>query len=172
MRRSRPDLVARNKARANPDLPYRKWPVEHRTWRNIISRCHREQDKDYPRYGGRGITVCERWRESFEAFLSDMGPRPSDRHSIDRLDNNGPYAPDNCAWNLMREQSRNRRNSTLITFNGETKNIVDWAASAGLCRVLIKHRLRAGWSVQDALTRPADRSANGRWTPARKRRAK
>jgi hypothetical protein len=90
---------------------------EYRAWQAIIGRC---SDFDDPRYGGRGISVCQRWKESFEAFLEDMGPRPSPKHSIDRFpDNNGNYEPGNCRWATAREQSQNRRSNVYAEFKGE-----------------------------------------------------
>lgn len=100
---------------------------EYRAWTGMRSRCDCSTNQDYADYGGRGIYVCERWKESFTNFLEDMGPRPSPKHSLDRIDNDGPYSPENCHWADKRQQSENRRNSHLITYDGRTKTIKGWA---------------------------------------------
>lgn len=129
---------------------------EHNTWLNIKSRCSlRRRLPIYKDYWGRGISVCERWLESFENFYSDMGPRPSKHHSIDRIDNNGNYEPGNCRWATTKEQSVNRRNNHYIEFNGQRKTITQWSMLLVNGRQnSIKERLNRGWSIEDALTKP------------------
>lgn len=100
---------------------------EHRAWLSIIDRCYREKNKSYKDYGGRGIIVCERWLNSFENFIADMGKKPTPKHSIDRIDVNGNYEPNNCKWKTIKEQQNNRRNNHWIEHLGETKTIAQWA---------------------------------------------
>lgn len=159
---SRPDLAERNRLRDNPDAPPRKWRNEYNVWKSMIARCHLVTCKDYARYGARGITVCQRWRDSFEAFVADMGLRPSLRYSIERGNNDGNYELSNCSWKLPVDQARNRRNNHRIEFRGENLTLAEWSQRSGIGRVLISHRIRAGWTIEEALTKPADRSANSR----------
>lgn len=104
----------------------RKKTAELSCWQKIKERCYNINDKSYAIYGGRGITVDDRWRESFEIFLRDMGSRPSNEHSIERKDVNGPYSKDNCVWATKYEQARNTRRNVHITLDGEHKIIGDW----------------------------------------------
>jgi hypothetical protein len=125
---------------------------EHRAWLNMLERCRNERHPGYPYYGGRGIVVCSRWRDSFEAFLTDMGERPSPDLSIDRIDNDGNYEPGNCRWGTKKQQMRNRRNNCSLTYAGETLTIGEWTERLGVSHGTIRWRLKKGWSVERALT--------------------
>ena len=94
---------------------------EHRAWLHIKGRCHCPRDKSYANYGGRGITVCDRWRHSFENFLVDVGERPTRFHSIDRIDTNGHYEPGNVRWAVKVVQARNTRRNRVVEFRGTTR---------------------------------------------------
>jgi hypothetical protein len=94
--------------------------AEYRIWNAMRYRCGNPANDAYPLYGGRGITVCERWERSFEAFFADMGPRPSRKHSLDRINNNGPYAPENCRWATTAEQALNKRGKRRVVLDSMT----------------------------------------------------
>lgn len=100
---------------------------EYKAWSSMRGRCYKEYVFSYPIYGGRGITVCERWLNSFENFFADMGERPSKSHSLDRVDTNGNYEPGNCRWATPHEQTRNQRTNRWIEYNGEKLILSDWA---------------------------------------------
>lgn len=118
-------------------------------------RCYNANHVHYDRYGGRGISICERWRESFEAFYEDMGARPSGTHEIDRIDNDGNYEPENCRWATASENGRNKRNNRLLTIDGKTMCVSDWADQSGAVeRFHIFSRLQMGWSAKDAVFKP------------------
>jgi hypothetical protein len=123
------------------------------SWQSMLHRCYTPSAPDYPRYGGRGIVVCERWQESFEAFYADMGLRPPGT-TLDRKDVNGNYEPENCRWATLTEQSNNKRNSRLLTFQGETLTATQWARRLGWSKGIILGRLYAGWTVEKTLTTP------------------
>ena len=127
----------------------------YKVWSHLRDRCNDPKTRNYKNYGGRGIKVCERWN-SFEAFLSDMGPRPAG-HSIDRIDNNGNYEPSNCRWATMRDQNNNRRDNRMVEFRGERMTLRRAVQLSGinLCHKTIEGRLRHGWSLEEALTQPS-----------------
>ena len=130
---------------------------EYRSWQRIWQRCTNPRTPGFENYGGRGISVCDRWLD-FTAFLEDMGPKPAPEYTIERKDNDGDYAPDNCMWATRREQSRNRRNNVQLTARGETLVMQDWAARTGISISTIAGRLARGWSVEDAVLTPAQHS--------------
>jgi hypothetical protein len=129
---------------------------EHKAWIALKQRCSNPKLSSYPYYGGRGIRVCERWMNSFENFLTDMGPRPSAEHSIDRLDVNGNYEPSNCIWSDPRQQARNKRNSLLVAHNGETLHINEWSERTGINPATLRKRLLTlSWTPKRAFETPA-----------------
>jgi len=129
------------------------------TWEKTKNRCNNKNHDQYAHYGGRGISICERWSD-FENFLSDMGERP-DGMSLDRIDNNGNYEPGNCRWVTQKEQNRNKRNSRILKFNNEERCMAEWAEILGISNKTIYERLKRGWSVEKALTtKPLERGRN------------
>lgn len=131
---------------------YSKTPT-YRSWCLMRSRCNNPNFPKYPRYGGRGIAVCERW-ERFENFLADMGPRPADT-TLHRLDNDGDYSPGNCQWATTTDQARNKTTSRLLTFEGKTQSLADWADEKGINPFTLWNRIATyGWTVEAALTTP------------------
>ena len=104
---------------------------EFAIWQGMIARCYNKNNNKYHRYGGRGIKVCERWLHNFEKFLEDMGKRPSLKHSIERINNDGNYEPSNCRWDIPFAQSRNNSRNHWIEYNGEKMILQDWADKLG-----------------------------------------
>ena len=126
----------------------------HRAWASMKSRCLNKNHKSYSSYGGRGINVCNRWM-IFENFYQDMGERPSKNHSLDRVDNNGDYTPENCRWADRYQQQSNRRTNHYITFSGETMTIAQWSRKLQInTKTLATRILTLKWSYEDALTTP------------------
>lgn len=124
-------------------------------WVNMRQRCGNANNPAYHQYGGRGITVCERWLESFENFYEDMGDRPSPKHSIDRIDNDGGYELKNCRWAEIDIQSHNRRDNVYLEHNNRRQTISEWADEVGIKRSTICQRIyRSGWIIHKALTTP------------------
>lgn len=136
-----------------------KWKTpEYQIWHAAKQRCTNPNDQGWKNYGGRGITMCDPWRESFAAFLADMGPRPSANHSIDRIDNAGPYAPENCRWATKIQQSENRRTNHHLTWKGETLTVSQWAKRTGLSLNTIEDRLKGKWPIERVLSLPPDKT--------------
>jgi hypothetical protein len=126
---------------------------EYRSWQAMRSRCQNPNDKDFSRYGSRGINVCKEW-ESFENFYADMGPRPAGT-TVERKDNNGPYCPQNCRWATPLEQTRNRKNSITVDYQGEAHHLIDLCNAHGADYSTVHSRIfKHGWPVDMALTLP------------------
>lgn len=129
---------------------------EYRSWQKMIQRCTNPNGNAYHHYGGRGITVCDRWLHSFENFLVDMGERPSLSHSIDRIDTNKGYSPDNCRWATKKEQSRNTRRNIMVTYNGKTQCISAWAEELGINKKTLSDRIKRWESLEIAFNTPVN----------------
>lgn len=127
--------------------------LTYKSWSEAKSRCLNPSHSAYKDYGGRGITVCDRWLESFENFYEDMGDRPNNM-TIDRINNNLGYSKENCRWATWEEQANNRRNNRLIELNGKTQNLTQWIKELGISTSTVRSRLRIGWSIEKALTTP------------------
>jgi hypothetical protein len=115
---------------------------EYTVWQNMIRRCGHSGHSSYHNYGARGIRVCQRWLDSFDDFCDDMGPRPSSRHTLERKNNDGNYEPNNCRWATWTEQANNTRHNRLLTYNGETCSVAEWARRLGIPRQTLLHRLK------------------------------
>ena len=129
-------------------------PLYHR-WEGIKQRTLNENSKDYEQYGARGITVCPEWRDSYESFRNwalENGYR--DDLTLDRIDVNGPYSPENCRWVTAKQQANNRRTNKKIYYNGEEKTIKEWAEVIGIEYNALRYRINNGWSIEKALTTP------------------
>lgn len=123
---------------------------EYRVWITMRRRCCDPTQTKYEDYGGRGIKVCQEWMESFVAFYRDMGPRPSPKHEIDRIDNNGNYEPSNCRWVTRTQNLRNTRVNVVIEYQGEKGTIGYWAERLGISYSALANRIRLGWTVEQA----------------------
>ena len=125
---------------------------EYEAWRTMLGRCDNPSVESYPYYGGKGIGVCARWRGSFEAFLADVGARPSDGHLLCLLDKTKDYAPGNAAWLTRHDADRKKRSNTFYEVNGVSKCLVDWAKEHGIGKSTLHYRVvTRGMSMRDAL---------------------
>lgn len=127
---------------------------EYRAWQQMRLRCTDPKHAAWPSYGGRGITVCERWLDDPAAFIADVGPKPSPKHEIDRIDNDRGYEPGNVRWATRSQNGRNRRSSRILEYRGERRALVEWCELLNLPTDTVSKRLAAGWSVEKALSSP------------------
>lgn len=135
---------------------------EYEAWCEMKKRCSLITTNGYANYGGRGIKVCDLWQSSFEAFLADVGVKPSNMHSLDRIDTNGDYEPGNCRWSTKEEQSNNQRKNVHLTLNGTTRTASQWARVLKIKPSIIADRKRSGWSDERALTEPVRKWPNAK----------
>lgn len=127
----------------------------YKTWQNIKNRCYNKNADNYDRYGGRGIFVCDEWLEAENFIKWAINTKPKiGKYTIDRIDNDGPYAPWNCRWATDIEQARNKRSSVIIEYNNEKKCIMDWAKELGIAESTLRNRLAKGWSIERAFSTP------------------
>lgn len=150
--------ASRRACRTHGHTSHHKTSRVYRTWQGIKDRCTNKAKRSYARYGGRGIVVCDRWSESFESFLADMGMPPSESHSIDRIDNDSNYEPGNCRWATSKEQMNNFSRNRWLTIDGEKSTIAQWSERSGIKPLVILKRIQRGWSHEDAVYTPLLRS--------------
>jgi len=128
--------------------------TEYRSWQSMKARCYNKNHTSYKNYGGRGLTVCDRWLNSFETFLDDLGYKLNNTYTLERIDNSKGYSKENCKWGTKTEQSNNRRCTKFITLNNETLSISDWARKMKVPYMTIRRRMEYGWSEHDAVFTP------------------
>ena len=128
---------------------------EHRAWVHMKQRCSNPNKREWPHYGGRGISVYPDWEKSFSAFLSYVGPKPSPSHSLDRINVDGNYEPGNVRWATQQQQVENTRVVRLVTMDGKTQSLSAWARDYHLSRGQIQGRIRAGWTLEEAIKTPS-----------------
>jgi hypothetical protein len=128
---------------------------EHIAWVSMKQRCTNPNKREWPHYGGRGIKVCEEWMRSFVAFVNDVGLKPSHKHSLDRIDVDGDYEPNNVRWATNQQQKENTRVVRMVTINGKTQSISAWEREMGLNKGQVKGRENAGWATEEAILTPS-----------------
>lgn len=145
--------LLKERSRASVTTHNMSYSPEYRAWRDMIHRCTNPSNPRFHHYGGRGIQVHLRWKESFSDFYADMGPRPGKGYSIERKNNDGNYEPDNCCWATWKEQSRNTRHNRLITIHGRTQTLIEWAEESNLSPRTLWGRLEK-WPPEIAISSP------------------
>jgi len=126
---------------------------EYKIWEAMKRRCDNSKDSGFARYGGRGIGYCEAWKR-FEAFIADMGKRPSKTATLERVDNEADYGPNNCEWATRTQQANNRRSNHRLFHDGECLTLAQWSRRTGFPQRLLSRRIQRGWEAGRALTQP------------------
>lgn len=169
--RNNPELVEKNRQHLRKlNIARRGKPAgalglsnspEYRVLDAMIQRCHNPKTKYYANYGGRGIKVCDAWRGrgGFAKFYQYVGPKPTPKHTIERIDNDGNYAPGNVRWATRLEQMRNWRRNKMVTLNGRTQHVAAWARELGVNEQVLRYRLKAGWSLEHLCDPPRRKKA-------------
>lgn len=139
----------------------RKFPFEYSAWINMNGRCHNPKHISHPVYKRKNITVCSQWRKSFKDFLEYVGPRPSQKHSLDRIDNDGNYEPGNVRWATRAQQGKNRTYNVFLEYKGKKMALFEWAKELGLTRNCLKYRVK-NWKDMDKVFSPVKQVRNGR----------
>lgn len=124
---------------------------EYKAWGHMKERCYNSNCVNYKNYGARGITLCDRWKD-FINFYQDMGTKPSNKHSLERIDNNGNYEPNNCKWATRGQQLRNKRSNRILRFKNKSMVLTDWAFYLKMPYSTLAMRLKRGWTVERALS--------------------
>jgi hypothetical protein len=137
-----PHKIPKEKRALNSTTHGMKFTAEYRAWQNMKNRCLNKNTTQYKDYGGRGIEVCSEWLECFENFFKDMGKKPSEKHSIDRIDNNGNYEPSNCRWSTRSEQNSNTRQNNFFEYKGAIKTITQWSECLGVTQKVLRNRIK------------------------------
>lgn len=150
----RETTIKRNQARMTTHGHTRggKYSPEFRIWHGMIARCHSPSGLRNPNYGGRNITVCDRWRYDFLAFLADMGPWPGPGYSIERKNNNLGYSPENCVWATVVEQGNNRRYCRHVEWRGQRMTVAQIAKEVSISPSMLYNRLNRGWDIERAIS--------------------
>ena len=130
--------------------PNRLKTPEYKAWEKMRARCRNPKEPGFDSYGGRGISICKQW-ESFEVFLEDLGIRPSSEYSLDRINVNGNYSPENCRWATRKEQNNNKRNNHRVQLGDKIFTLQQVAELVGINHKVVRNRIRRGWSYEEAL---------------------
>jgi hypothetical protein len=138
----------------------KKFASEYHAWASMKSRCMNPNVHSFKRYGARGIKVCDRWMR-FENFYEDMGPKPSERHSLERLDTDGNYEPSNCVWADAFQQASTRTNVRSICAFGKTMTAAAWQRETGIPASVIRNRIDSGWREEQAVSHPVRKIVRG-----------